>query len=51
MHQGYFNKRMNRPILKIVIVQNIFLAAKNLINSVPQTAATNFAFSSVFILL
>ena len=36
MHQGYFNKRMNRPILKIVIVQNIFIAARNLINSAPK---------------
>ena len=39
------------PILQIVLVQNSYSTARNLINSVPHTAATTFAFSSVFILL
>ena len=49
------------PFLLIILVQNILFfisswwktpsAASNWINSVPQIAATTFAFSSVFILL
>ena len=39
------------PNLQIVLVPQIAGAARNLINIVPQTAATTFAFSSVYILL
>ena len=43
-------KRLIHPILQIIVVQ-IASTSMHLINSVPQTAETTFAFSSVCILL
>ena len=59
--ERFWRRGWGRPFLQIILVQFIIFfksswckiagAAKNLINSVPKTAATTFTFSSVFILL